>query len=510
MLLAGAESGLSQIEEVIVRDPVGKRRLIAACKELVRPSQPVEQAMDIARSVLRPNSGPEELLDWWIAELRSADNTQAGHWCWLGMLLRCWSVVDLDTVIDLINRGGAPSSSVITGLLHADRMDVLESNKELFDAAVDAVLAGRWGGGSRGGSLLQRLASSFEWATMGIRGSEYAAARRLSLHEHWNEVNSHETDITGPSHATAEHCARLLQAFTSAAQRPLAEWNTSTEPWDRVVGQGISEFGERPIFMELANLAAGIRSKEEQCQDSPDLLDKDRPMVRRARYARLRAGSRKWWSKQLQSAASADEVWMVLLFFATWAGARTIEALAGAFDKHIVKLETSEWNRFYWSQSRAVNSVRSLIKPPGISVSALPSSLSVRTVALLAERCTRTITDELYERYLADYKGDDSIVVSLRTDFLVRRALRDKAKWSQAIDGLRSSNRLGMHTSSAFFPLPRRSHTLPATVAREIVDQPLEFPSALVSVAEARCRQLEAASIRPVGQVAAEEGWFKD
>ena len=79
-----------------------------------------------------------------------------------------------------------------------------------------------------------------------------------------------------------------------------------------VVQQGISEFGERQRFTELANLAAGIRSKEEQCLDSPDLFDVDRPMVRRARYARLRAGSRKWWSKQLQSATNANELWMSL------------------------------------------------------------------------------------------------------------------------------------------------------------------------------------------------------
>ena len=151
----------------------------------------------------------------------------------------------------------------------------------------------------------------------------------------------------------AERGARLVEAFTSAAERPLADWTTSTEPWDHTIQQGIREFGERTRFVELANLAAGIRSTEEKCQDSPDLFDIGRPMVRRARYARLRAGSRKWWSKQLQSATNTDEVWMALLLFSTWAGGRTIEELAEAFDKLIVNLRTSEWYSLYSSMRRA-------------------------------------------------------------------------------------------------------------------------------------------------------------
>ena len=235
-------------------------------------------------------------------------------------------------------------------------------------------------------------------------------------------------------------------------------------------------------------------------------------MMRRARYARLRAGSRKWWSKQLQSATNADDVWMALLLFATWAGAKTIEELAEAFDKLVANLGTSEWYSLHSSLRKVVdiNSSRSWIKPLKIRVSALPPSLSVRTAALLAQRCTSETADKMYERYLADYKGDDSIVVSVCSDVQVLRALWDETMWPQAIEGLKSSYSLGAPTSRLFFqglePIP----TLPGPVAREVVDQPLNFPAAIVRLAEACCRQLDAARILPVGQVATNEGWFKD
>ena len=145
-----------------------------------------------------------------------------------------------------------------------------------------------------------------------------------------------------------------MQAFLSAAERPIAEWNTSLEPWGQIVQQGIDEFGERRIFVELANLAAGIQSKEEKCQDSPDLFDFQRPMLRRARYARLRAASRKWWTGQLQSASNTEELWMALLLFTTWAGAITLEELAEEFDILVGRLGTSEWYSLHSSLRSAV------------------------------------------------------------------------------------------------------------------------------------------------------------
>ena len=512
MLLASAGSELRHVEDVIVRDPVGRRRLVSACKELVGSNRPTEQVIEVVWSVLRPNAEPEELFDWWIEELRSADKAQARQWCVIGELLQCWSIVDLDTVRNLMGQDGVPVASVIAGLLRANRMDVLESDEELFGAAVEAILAGERVDWSRGGSLLQRFASSVERTSLGSHHARYAVARGLSLLEYRNEGHGHEEDFTWPSYPSAERCARVVQAFTSAAERPVEEWNASIELWDWVVQQGISEFGERPRFVELANLAAGIRSKEEKCQDSPDLFDFHRPMVRRARYARLRAGSRKWWSGQLQAATNTDQVRMALLLFATWAGARTIEELAEELDKLVVSLGTSEWHSLHSSLRTAVevNSERPWIRPLTIHVSALPPSLSVRTAALLAERCTPATKDELYERYLTDYKGDDSIVVSLRADVQFRRALRDETKWSQAIEGLRSSYSLGAPTGRALFLHLRHGLTLPHTVAREVVAQPLEFPAALVWVAEAHCRQLDAAKILPVGQVATDEGWFSD
>ena len=452
MLVAGAALGIRQVEDVAVRDSAGRDRLIAACKKLVSPSQPIEHVMDVVVSVLLPNSEPEELFQWWIKQLNSADRAQARQWCDIGDFLRCWSIVDLATVRTLLEREEVPSASVISGLLHANRIDVLESDEELFGDAVEAVLIGERVGWSSGASLLQQLAGSIERTS--ISRHYQLGGSQLSLLDYRSRFSAHEVfqdDIARPKYAAAERCARVVQAFSIAAERSVEEWNTSVEPWDRVVQQGITEFGERNVLVELANLAAGIRSKEEKCQDSPDLFDFDRSMVRRARYARLRAGSPKWWLRQIQAASNTDDVRVVLLLFATWAGAKTMEELAEEFDALVVGLGNFEWRSLHSSLRKAVevNSERPWLRRLKIRANALPPSLSLRTAALLAERCTAETREELYERYLADYNGDDSILVSLRADVQVMRALRDDSKWSQVIGDLRANYSLSPATERA-------------------------------------------------------------
>ena len=220
MLVAGAGSEIRHTEEVIVRDLVGRGRLVSACQELVRPNRPTEQVTEVVRSVLRPNAEPKELLEWWLEELRSADKAQASQWCLIGELVECWSIVDLGTVRDLLDRENIPAASVIAGLLHANRMDVLESDEHLFEAAVEAVLAGEQVVWSRRRSPLQQLAGSVEWPP--LRGGHpwHLFRGRVSPLRYWNEVHGTEEDITWPSYLAAERCKRVAQAFKSAAKRP--------------------------------------------------------------------------------------------------------------------------------------------------------------------------------------------------------------------------------------------------------------------------------------------------
>ena len=108
------------------------------------------------------------------------------------------------------------------------------------------------------------------------------------------------------------------------------------------------------------------------------------------------------------------------------------------------------------------------------------------------------------------YRGDDSIVASLRANVQVPHPQTDDTKLSQAMERLRLSYSLGAPTGRFFLPLLRRRLTLPDMVAREAVNQPLDFPTDPGRVSEGRWRELGWARVLPVGRVAADEGWFAD
>ncbi len=517
MLLAGGGSARDSFDDVVVSDLNGRDRLIAACKELVKPTEHFDQVMMVARRVLLPNSDPHSLLKWWLEEMQSADESDCKHWNLLGDQLQCWSMIGVDDVAALMDGNEVPSWSVVNGLLRSGRMDIIEGDEGLFDAALEAVLAGELVGWLRGESLLERMEWSIDPTTFVNHHHRHVGPGRMSLLEYLDRYTGFKnlgTDNVSPSFANAERCARVIEAFIGAAASPLSVWDTTTEPWGQIVETGISEFGQHRRWVELANVAAGIRSKEEQCEDSPDLFDLSRPLVRRARYARLRAGTRKWWSNQLQSATNADEAWMALLILFTWASGRTIEGMSEELDNIVENLGRADWNYLFSSLRKAVdaNSLRSWVNSAKIRVDALPPSLSHRTAALMTVRCRNSaVASDLYDRYLSDYHGDDPVVLSVRTDMQIIQACRNEGKWSQAIEGLRSNYDAGVPVGRGFFEhLARRRVKLPKAVAKEIAENPMEFPVRLVNLAEARCRELNASRISPVGRVAAEDGWFGD
>ena len=511
LLLASSASGFHQAHDVIIRDPIGRERLLTACKELVTPGQPIDHVLGLIRSILRPNVEPQELYSWWVEQLRSASESQAVHWCWFGEYARCWSVIDYATVTELLDRETVPSSNVIAGLLDANRMDILEESEQLFEAGVQTVLDGTVVRRFRVESILDELAWTVDPMLLQPLSLSRTFGTSISLEEYQSGFRP-ETDgpdsITLPDFDAAGRCARLVQAYASAAKRPLVEWHTSIEPWNEFVQQGIAEFGEHRKFVELANIAAGIRSTEQKCADSPDLFDSNQPLVRRARYARLRAGVKEWWDLQLSSTSDVDQEWMALLLFVTWAGSRTVESLIQTLDGRVANLAPSAWHGLYSSLQNTVNinSDRSWVKTLGLRTDALPPSLHPRTALLLAARCTRGTADEVNERYLNEYAGDDSIAMSLRADLHVRRALADRTKWPHAVESLRLAYSLGGSISG--FPYQHLGSRLPADVARKVVDDPLAFPATIVRAAENRCRRLDASRVLPVGDAAAEEEWF--
>ena len=514
LLVGGSVTSFRHLGETIVSDPVARNRLVSMCKELVASRVNVELAIDVIWSVLRPNATGSELATWWLDNLLTASQEDVGRWCVLGNWMDGWEQVNRTQVEQLLQRPTIPAASVYQGLLLADRIDLLEGDEQMFHGAIDAMLRGDLVVGPGGGAILRRLSNALHQPILNVRASGYSDGRQSHWVDHrTTEYEIHGEDRAWPNYARVQQCSRVVQAFDEVAERPLEEWNGSLGPWEHIVGVGMQEFGTRQVFLNLANIGAGVRSRAEKCEDSPDLLDAGRPLVRRARFARLRSGSKSWWVKQLENAVSGEDRHMALLFFATWAGPRTIEQMACDLNELIGSLGESDWRRLLNSVRSAaeVNAHRPWIRPLAIDVHALPESLSPRTVVLLAERCTDKRKEQLCDRFLADYSGRDVDAWSLRADVDVMRAMADEEVWSAVLETVRLAYGQGARTDRLLgIGHRRRRWTLPEGAAREIVSDASSFPAGLVQAAEERCRHADAKRILPVGRVAERDEWFVD
>lgn len=504
------EFALRQVDDIIVRDKGGREQLFEACKALIVPGRPTEEMVDLGRSILRRNCDPEELHRWWLEMLKSADEGDVPWWCEVGDVLEGWSGVSAEAVMQLLNTEQIPSEKVIAGLLHADRVDLFHGQEGLFEAGVSAILDGEWLAPHGPESILHALAMTLHPRFLSEVRSRHSFGMYAMDGDALDGMASLSSDEVWTAYSGAQGAADIVQAFLSEVRTGGDLWDMSTEPWDRVVETGRRSFGERSKFLELACLGAGIRSKDQQCSEYNDLFDHSRSLVKRARYARLRAGSREWWGRQFDEAREVADLQLALLLFLSYAGAKTVGDLIGRVDAMVDAMPERDWQRLHsmLETTASLNAGREWLKLLRIRGHRMPNKLGERAVVLLALRCSANNRKELYRRYLEDKETVDHVVASFRGAMEVTLALTDRARWPIAIEVLRKNYGLGVSANRELYALWGQRSRLPDGIARGVMEQASEFPSGLLRVSEARCRQLDAGTIVPVGRIAAEEGWF--
>lgn len=504
------EFALRQVDDIVVRDAAGRRQIFDACKTLISPGRPIEEIADLGRSILRRNCDPQELYEWWTDMLLAAGEGDIRWWCDVGEHLRGWERISAEAVSKMLAANAIPRDRIIAGLLRADRIDLLHQDERLFEQALHAMLDGEWVPPFGEESILHAVAMTLHPGFLPNVRLRHMFGRYPIDDNGLRRMASLDPKDVWSGYSSARRAAEMVETLVSQAKGRGDWWDASIEPWDRVVETGRHGFGERTKFLEFACLGAGIRAKDQQCADYRELFDDARSLVKRARYARLRAGSRKWWSSQFDNVSGVQDVTLALLLFLSYAGSKTVGALVDKVDALVDTLSESDWHRLHsLVESTALfNANREWLRPLNPNVNQLPETLSERTVVLLALRCSTSNQKDLYRRFIEGKSTHDQLVANFRGEIEVILAVSDKSRWPVAIEVLGDNYRMGVAPDREVRSLWMQESRLPEDVARVVMERASDFPSSLVRVAEARCRQLNAGSIVPVGRTAAEEAWF--
>jgi hypothetical protein len=311
----------------------------------------------------------------------------------------------------------------------------------------------------------------------------------LPLREIWERSDRRPTldrqIEVGPNYSVYGQCAEVVNAARSASLRTAMEWASELDPWDNIVEKSRSVWGEQWIHFFLANVAGGIRSTTETCRDFPDLLDRSKSLCRRARYARLRAGTIKWWEKQFDAAADELDFALINLTLLTWGSPRTIAESAERIETALDRLPEKKWQCLMQTVRQSVFLVREHVRENVLpfDVDAFPVSLSARTAAALGLRAKGDVAQTIYLKYLTSYQGHDPVIWGFCQGMAMQLLFRDPGNWQAHLNTIERSYAEGASFEASRLPeYARRAETLALPIARTIAEHSDKFGSPGIAV----------------------------
>jgi hypothetical protein len=276
----------------------GKDELVNQCFAILRGHPPRDYATDVIE-LMRANSTGTEIKQTWLEETLQATGDARTKWMEYGLLLGLLaqsSAAELESIVD-----DDPLNSQRLSLMYRSRqLEFCQTSEQRCEVIIQAILDRDIS--AQGNRRIESVVDQFAHALDAFRyASAFGTRQSLPLKEIWERSERRQTldrqiDV-GPNYAVYGRCAEVVNAARSASSRTSMEWASELDPWDNIVEKSRSVWGEQWIHFLLANAASGIKSTTETCRDFPDLLDRSKSLCRRARYARLRAGTIKWWEK---------------------------------------------------------------------------------------------------------------------------------------------------------------------------------------------------------------------
>ena len=489
----------------------GNEELVERCFELLQSNPPMDYGTMLIELV-RANASPPDAKDRWLHQTQLLTGAERTRWITYGLHLGTLGNLtnaQLESLLDDAQDG----PNRLNLIFRSGQTQFVELDEVRFETLVYSVLEG-------GPEMNFRRVRSIVYTLAHLIATyryTFAFQRRhpMPLSSLWDELYQYPKGIAAigpvaevPPFALARQCQEFVDLGLKLTERSAMDWATQISPWDELVEGGRRLFGNQWAFCLLANASAGIRSKDDTCENASELHDDTVPLCRRARYARLRAGSSTWWESELASTTDQRDLAFTLLVFWTWAGPTVLEKLSLLADEKLRALSSDWWAKL----SEVIQVTRfGISRDIEVDLNALPEIFSERSVVALSTRIGDRLSDGLYDKYLRTYGGEDHSVLEFCQRIALRRAQRNPQTWRNWLPIISHSYAKGVVSDRYFgYRLAQAVHSqlLPIEIAKDIVEHCDTYPAELVGWAERTYRQRVAEQIIPVGRVAKDDGWF--
>ncbi|MCA0201689.1 MAG: hypothetical protein LCH56_12775 [Proteobacteria bacterium] len=299
----------------------------------------VSQRLDEQRglaSLIIQNSGVVERTERW----RSLE-AQLSHKQWIefGSLLRIFHNSD---VRELFASTPNLSRETVVALLRAYQFQFLEEDGARFELAQQVLLHEvrlpvylRQGLHLKGRlAFLAAVASFYQYEVALSDNSTHSVRAALSYRFGVEPARIAADGLSDAEKHALEVYDRFLDTSTAVTATSIGLWVDLVEALRAV-------WGDCPAVDGIAVMAAGVRSKEAEGEDSQ--LIRCANLVNATRFARLKSGAPSWWIERLTDNSYAEDRqrWILLLWI--WGTTATLVKLAKGLNPILDSLTEREW-----------------------------------------------------------------------------------------------------------------------------------------------------------------------
>jgi hypothetical protein len=504
---------------LIVPERCGRTELLRDCaQELINDSTPNDVTQTLAISI-RAALDPSDTRKFWL-EIRGS--LSEDRWLYIGRLLGQLAACDQGELRKLYDKYG---SRLINELGFINGFDFIESCTETLKDAIEITLQGSgdrfldFGPGTGPSSYIAYFAFSLDadsYQSIFTGTSPYfrrAIAHGLPLRESF-DFGPHNAPRAPATSQELQgridpgllgRCDRLLATFARVGESKAATWSTSLKPWSELVNAGMSEFGMRPIFVDLALIAAGVNSKTENGSIGKGLSDSEISLCERIRYARLKSGSVNWWTEQFAAAKDEEQRNLVLTCFLVWATPRAILVFAEEISTQLDQLTAAQWSRLVGRISRSTKSDRLIFDQ---QLSSKLAKCSTRFCIALSLRSTSETAERIILSATRSYKGDDRRILRLCLDARLSEAHKNPSKWKELLAIVRRAYKVSGFAAPNYWGSADDLTQMPVAIAKSICKEAASYPLALVEAAQNQLTKAAGSKAKAPGAIARTEDWF--
>jgi hypothetical protein len=233
-----------------------------------------------------------------------------------------------------------------------------------------------------------------------------------------------------------------------------------------------------------------------------DLFDKNKPILQRVRYARLRTGNKDWWSETIAKASNDTEKYLTCLIGIGWTSDQVLLANRDRFSAALESLPQNIWNSLVITFFHSFGPQIKIGNP--LRVVSLTDYPGDRLPILLAIRSGNKKCIELFSQKFSEYSGKDVGVIEF-----CRRAIE---LMDDIVPQLTAISRLYVKYGRATMIRYRYNirQTLDYPTAKRVSLDAKKFPRTVALVAQRACREHFGKEMTPIYEVARDNKWFSN